>query len=102
MKLYRVKIRTKAQVDLSLATAIKDNEKCFYKYLSNKRKAKKNHYPLLNVGGSVKVRGRLRYFMKSLSWSLMVRPVMRVPSSLSWKTGIRSRMRHLNARKNSQ
>jgi len=36
MGLCREKIRrAKAQVDFSLATAVKENKKCFYKYISN-------------------------------------------------------------------
>lgn len=67
MKICRVKItRTKAQLDLSLATSIKDNETCFYKYLSNKRRAKKNHYPLLDVGENAKMREQLSFLMNSL------------------------------------
>ncbi|KAK4818320.1 hypothetical protein QYF61_010782 [Mycteria americana] len=42
--------RTKAQLELNLATAIKDNKKCFCKYISNKRRAKENLHPLLDVG----------------------------------------------------
>ncbi|KAK4816300.1 hypothetical protein QYF61_014598 [Mycteria americana] len=37
VRLCREKIRrTKAQLELNLATAIKDNKKCFYKYISKK------------------------------------------------------------------
>ncbi|KAK4817308.1 hypothetical protein QYF61_009161 [Mycteria americana] len=45
--------RAKAQLQLNLATAIKDNRKCFYKYISNKRKAKENLHPLLHAGGNI-------------------------------------------------
>jgi len=45
--------RAKAQLELSLATAVKDNKKCFYKYNSNKRRAKENLYPLLDAGGNI-------------------------------------------------
>lgn len=30
----------KPQLEINLATAIIDNKKCFYKYISNKRRAK--------------------------------------------------------------
>jgi len=51
VKLYREKVRrAKAQLEHLLATAIKDNKKCFYKYISNKRRAKENLHPLLDVG----------------------------------------------------
>ncbi|GAB0180778.1 hypothetical protein GRJ2_000543100 [Grus japonensis] len=54
LRLCREKIRkTKAQLELNLATAIKENKKCFYKYISNKRRAKENLHPLLDVGGPI-------------------------------------------------
>ncbi|KAK4828165.1 LOW QUALITY PROTEIN: hypothetical protein QYF61_024414 [Mycteria americana] len=52
--LHREKIRrTKAQLELNLATAIKDNKNCFYKYISNKRMAKENLHPLWDAGGNI-------------------------------------------------
>ena len=52
MRLCREKIRmVKAQLELNLATAVKDNKKCSYKYISNKRKARENLHPLLDVEG---------------------------------------------------
>ena len=36
-----------------MATVVKDNKKCFYKYISNKRRAKENLHPLLVVGGNI-------------------------------------------------
>ena len=51
MRLCRETIRrAKAQLELNMATAIKDNKKCFYKCISNKRRAKENLHPLLDVG----------------------------------------------------
>jgi len=41
--------RAKAQLELHLATAIKDNKKCFYKYISNKRRAKENLHHFLDA-----------------------------------------------------
>ncbi|KAK4832285.1 LOW QUALITY PROTEIN: hypothetical protein QYF61_021684 [Mycteria americana] len=53
MKLCREKIRrAKAQLDLNLATAIKDNKKCSYKYTRNKRRSE-NVHPLLHAGGNI-------------------------------------------------
>lgn len=43
--------RSKAQLELNVATAVKDNKKGFYKYASNKRRAKENLHPLLYVMG---------------------------------------------------
>ncbi|KAK4823476.1 hypothetical protein QYF61_002523 [Mycteria americana] len=54
MRLHREKIRrAKAQLELNLATAIKDNKICFYKYISNKRRAKENLHPLLDARGNI-------------------------------------------------
>ncbi|KAK4826056.1 hypothetical protein QYF61_004171 [Mycteria americana] len=57
VRLCREKMRrAKAQLELNLATAIKDNKKCFYKYISNKRKAKENLHPLLDAGGKIETK----------------------------------------------
>ncbi|KAK4823930.1 hypothetical protein QYF61_008316 [Mycteria americana] len=54
VRLCRKKIRrARAQLELNLATAIKDNKKCLYKNISNKRRAKENLHPLLDVGGNI-------------------------------------------------
>jgi len=54
VRLCREKVRrAKAQLELSLATAIKDNKNCFYKYISNKRRAKENLHLLLDTGGDL-------------------------------------------------
>ncbi|KAK4807004.1 LOW QUALITY PROTEIN: hypothetical protein QYF61_000333 [Mycteria americana] len=54
VRLCREKIRrAKAQLQLNLATAIKDNKKCFCKYINNKRRAKENLHPLLGAGGNI-------------------------------------------------
>lgn len=43
----------KFQLELNLATAVKDNKKCFYKYTKNRRKAKENLHSLLELGGNI-------------------------------------------------
>ncbi|KAK4830258.1 hypothetical protein QYF61_009351 [Mycteria americana] len=54
VRLCREKIRrAKAQLEINLATAIKTNRKCFYKYINNKRRAKDNLHPLLDMGGNI-------------------------------------------------
>ncbi|KAK4822040.1 hypothetical protein QYF61_006953 [Mycteria americana] len=53
MRSCREKIRrAKAQLELNLATTVKDNKKCFYKYISNKRRAKENLHSLSDMGGN--------------------------------------------------
>jgi len=54
VRLCRKKIRrSKAHLELSLATAVKDNKKCFCKYISNKRRVKENLHPLRDAGGNL-------------------------------------------------
>jgi len=54
IRLCRAKIRrAKAQLELNLTTAIKDNKKCFYKQVSNKKRAKDNLHPLLDAGKNI-------------------------------------------------
>ncbi|KAK4817538.1 hypothetical protein QYF61_019456 [Mycteria americana] len=48
-----VKIRrAKAELELNLAAAVKDNKKHFFKYISSKRRAKENLQPLVDGGGN--------------------------------------------------
>ncbi|KAK4823090.1 hypothetical protein QYF61_025828 [Mycteria americana] len=52
-RLCREKIRrAKAELELNLATAVKDNKKYFFKYISSKRRAKENLQPLVDGGGN--------------------------------------------------
>ena len=47
VKLCKKKIRkAKAQLELNLATKVKDNSKYFYKYINSKRRARENLHPL--------------------------------------------------------
>uniref|UniRef100_A0A8B9C3Y3 Reverse transcriptase domain-containing protein n=1 Tax=Anser brachyrhynchus TaxID=132585 RepID=A0A8B9C3Y3_9AVES len=53
-RLCRDKIRkSKAHLELNLATAVKDNKKRFYKYINTKRRTKENLHPLLDAGGNL-------------------------------------------------
>jgi len=36
-----------------LATVVRDNKKCFYKYINNKKRAKENLHPLLGEGTNI-------------------------------------------------
>ncbi|KAK4816387.1 hypothetical protein QYF61_016704 [Mycteria americana] len=52
-RLCREKIRrAKAELELNLAAAVKDNKKHFFKYISSKRRAKENLQPLVDGGGN--------------------------------------------------
>jgi len=51
MRLCGVKIRrAKAQLKLHLATAVKDNKKCFCKHVYYKRRTMGDLHPFLDVG----------------------------------------------------
>jgi len=41
------------KIELNLTTAIKDSEKCFYKYISHKRRTKENLHPILDTEGNI-------------------------------------------------
>ena len=72
VKLCREKIRTvKAQIELNLATQVKDNSTYIYKYINSKRKSRENLHPLLDAEGKMvpRIRIRLRYLMPSLPQS---------------------------------
>jgi len=45
--------KAKAQLELRLATVVRDNKKCFYKYTNTKKRAKENLHPLLDAGGNI-------------------------------------------------
>ena len=50
----REKIRkAKAQLELSLATKVKDNNKYFCKYINSKRRARENLHPFLDAEGNL-------------------------------------------------
>ncbi|KAK4831172.1 hypothetical protein QYF61_015642 [Mycteria americana] len=52
-RLCREKIRrAKAELELNMAAAVKDNKKHFFKYISSKRRAKENLQPLVDGGGN--------------------------------------------------
>ncbi|KAK4810710.1 LOW QUALITY PROTEIN: hypothetical protein QYF61_007684, partial [Mycteria americana] len=56
-RLCREKIRrAKAELELNLAAAIKDNKKHFCKYISSKRRAKENLQPLVDGGGNTVIK----------------------------------------------
>jgi len=52
--LCREEIRkAKDQLELRLATIVRDNKKWFYKYINNKKQAKESLHPLLDVRGNI-------------------------------------------------
>ncbi|KAK4822594.1 hypothetical protein QYF61_017326 [Mycteria americana] len=52
-RLCKEKIRrAKAELEINVAAAVKDNKKHFFKYISSKRRAKENLQPLVDGGGN--------------------------------------------------
>ena len=45
--------RSKVQLEINLPSAVKNNKKCFYKYVSSKRKTRESLHPLLDAGGNM-------------------------------------------------
>jgi len=95
--------RPKAQIELSLAIAIKDNKTCFYKYISNERRAKESLHPLLDVGGNLLTKDEekadvLNAFFASVFNSQRSCSPDTQPSPLSRKTGIGSRGKPLKSK----
>ncbi|KFW61745.1 hypothetical protein AS28_00352, partial [Pygoscelis adeliae] len=45
--------KAKAQLERNLAAVVKDNKKSFYKYINDKKRARENLHPLLDVGGNI-------------------------------------------------
>ena len=59
VKLCREKIRkAKAQLELKLATKVKENNEHFYKYIDSKRRARENLHPLLDAEGNLVTKDR--------------------------------------------
>ncbi|KAK4819943.1 hypothetical protein QYF61_015843 [Mycteria americana] len=56
-RLCKKKIRrAKAELELNLAAAVKDNKQHFFKYISSKRRAKENLQPLVDGGGNTVIK----------------------------------------------
>lgn len=83
----RYKVRKgKAHLELNLATAMKESKKCFYKYISNKKRTEENLHPLLIARGNIVTKDEEKgELMPSLPQSLTVRLViLRAARPISW------------------
>jgi len=45
--------KAKAQLKLRLTTVVRDNKKCFYKYINNKKRVIESLHPLLDMRGNI-------------------------------------------------
>jgi len=45
--------KAKVHLELRLATVVRDNKTCFYKYINNKKRAKESLHPLLDAGRNI-------------------------------------------------
>ena len=84
--------RQKSQLELNLATVIRDNKKCFYKYVNSKKKPKENIYPLMDTEGNVATRDEekaevLNAFFASIFNSETSYPQGTLPPELEGKDG---------------
>ena len=52
--------KEKVQLELRLATVVKDSKNCFYKYTNNKNKAKENLHPLSDAEGNIATEDEVR------------------------------------------
>jgi len=92
----REKIRkAEAELELNLATVIKENKKHFYKYFNSKRRAKENLHPLLDAAGNVTTEDKekaevLNAFFTSLFKSQTNYPQGTLP--LTWKSQMERRI----------
>ncbi|KAK4815724.1 hypothetical protein QYF61_006762 [Mycteria americana] len=69
-RLCREKIRrAKAELELNLAAAVKDNKKHFFKYISSKRRAKENLQLLVDGGGNTVTKDEEKAEGQGPGWS---------------------------------
>ena len=84
--------KAKAQLELNLATIVRYNKKCFYKYVNNKKRAKENIYPLFDTEGNIATRDEekaevLNAFFTSVLNSETSYPQGTLPLELEGKDG---------------
>lgn len=84
----------KAQLELNPAIAVEGAIKCSSKYIGNERRAEESVHSLLHVRRNSVTEDEEKAEVLSGFSASIVRPVVQqVPRPLSWRTGIRSRMK---------
>lgn len=79
-----------------MPTAKKDSKKCFYKYISNKRRGKDNLHPLLHMGRNIVTKEKTEEVLNALFVSVFnSNTSFSLPSLPMWRTGMGRRMKPL-------
>jgi len=83
VRMCREKIRmAKTQLELNLAVGVKENKNLFYKYINNKRMAKENFHPFLDVAGNMSTEDK----EKAEVFSAFFMSVVKSQNDYSWGT----------------
>jgi len=72
-----------------MATVVSDNKKCFYKYINNKKRAKRNLHPLLDAWRNITIKVEEKAEVLNAFFASVL---LRIFSSLSWNTGMDCRI----------
>lgn len=92
MRLRREKTgRTKAQLDLSLATPVKYNKKCLYKCISNKNRTKDNFHFLSDVEGNIVMKDEEKAEVCNALFASVLSNKTSFSVGMSWKMRTMSR-----------
>ncbi|XP_064032402.1 uncharacterized protein LOC135192945 [Pogoniulus pusillus] len=87
----------KAHLELRLATAVKENKKCFFKYMNGKRRAKDNLHSLLDREGNIVTKDEEKAeVLNTFFASIFTRPVQSPSDPCE---AVRDLLRHLDPHK---
>jgi len=85
--------KAKAQLELRLATVLRDNKNFFYRYINNNKRAKESLHPLRDAEGKYCNKDEEKAEVLSASFASVFNRLVipRVASPQSWKIGKESR-----------